>query len=99
MITLNKKVLNGVLTEVNLKKVLPLIPILEEKKEIRPKEAEDILGKSTSTTYRYLNILVDAGILVSEGNTNNIVLDRQIPGMNNIRPSYAPSVLRNKFFK
>lgn len=56
-----------------MKKVLPLVSVLEEKKEVRPKEAEYILGKSTSTTYRYLNMLVDVGVLKKEGNTNNIV--------------------------
>lgn len=69
----NDRSLTEVLNETNFEKVQPLLLLLEEKKEITPKEAETILGKSTSTTYRYLCMLVDAGVLKKEGNTNNIV--------------------------
>lgn len=69
----NDRSLTEVLNEVNFKRIQPLIPVLENRKEITPKEAEGILGKSTSTTYRYLSILVDAGVLIKEGNTNKII--------------------------
>lgn len=62
-----------VLTEVNYKKIEKLIPVLEKNMEITPKSAETILEMSTSTTYRYLSMLVKMGILKKEGNTNNVI--------------------------
>lgn len=70
------EVLTEVLSEDKRKKVVPLIDYLEKNGEITPKEAEKLLKKSTSTTYRYLGMLVDAGILARTGNTNNLVYKR-----------------------
>ena len=33
-------------------------------------EVEKITGKSASTTWRYLKVLVDAGVIMPEGGTN-----------------------------
>lgn len=52
---------------------MPLIKYLEKYGKITPREAERIIKKSTSTAYRYLGILVDAGVLVRNENTNNLV--------------------------
>ena len=68
-----KEVLKEVLTVSDFRKTMPIIEYLEENSEISPKEVERITGKSASTAWRYLKILVDAGIVEAEGGTNNIV--------------------------
>ena len=40
---------------------------------ITQEKAEEITGKSPTTAWRYLKILVDAGVVESEGGTNNLV--------------------------
>lgn len=67
------EVLSGVLSQKDIDKVKPILNILEEKGFISPKEAERSCGKSAATVRRYLNLLVQTGIVVLEGNTNNTV--------------------------
>ena len=67
------EVLSGVLSQKDIDKVKPILNILEEKGFISPKEAERSCGKSAATVRRYLNLLVQTGIVVLEGNTNNAV--------------------------
>lgn len=67
------EVLSEVLTKKDFDKVIPIIKYLEEKGYVTPKEAENICGKSAATVRRYLGILTDTGIVVTEGNTNNII--------------------------
>lgn len=69
----NDRSLTEVLTEVNMKKVAPLVEFIEENGQISPKEAAKLLGKSASTVYRYLSLLTKTGLIVKDGNTNNIV--------------------------
>ncbi|MCC8046312.1 MAG: winged helix-turn-helix transcriptional regulator [Clostridiales bacterium] len=69
----NDRSLTEVLTEVNMKKVAPLVEFIEENGQISPKEAAKLLGKSASTVYRYLSLLTQTGLIVKDGNTNNIV--------------------------
>lgn len=69
----NERSLSGVLSQKDIDKVKPILNILEEKGFISPKEAERSCGKSAATVRRYLNLLVQTGIVVLEGNTNNAV--------------------------
>ncbi|MCD7921357.1 MAG: helix-turn-helix domain-containing protein [Clostridiales bacterium] len=67
------EVLTEVLTENRAKKMERLIKYIERYGQITPKQAEKVTGKSASTAYRYLATLVDAGVLVKSGHTNNMV--------------------------
>lgn len=67
------EVLGQVLTKKDYDKVLPLIEYFEKSDSITPKQAKKIIGKSTATIRRYLNILVEADIVKIEGSTNNVI--------------------------
>lgn len=67
------EVLGQVLTKKDYNKVLPLIEYFEKSDSITPKQAKKIIGKSTATIRRYLNILVEADIVKIEGSTNNVI--------------------------
>ena len=73
----NDRSLTEVLTEVlpqkNYNKVLPIIEYLEKNGEITPQTAEMMIGKSKSTVYRYLSMLVKTGYVEVTGSTNNAV--------------------------
>ncbi|MCR5797471.1 MAG: winged helix-turn-helix transcriptional regulator, partial [Eubacterium sp.] len=68
-----KEVLKGVLSKSELKKTSTIVEYLTKNGEITPKTAEEITGKSPTTAWRYLKSLVDAGVVESEGGTNNLV--------------------------
>ncbi len=72
----NDRSLTEVLTGANFKKVMPLVEYIEKNGKITLHEAEEIIGKSTSATYRYLALLVDAGVLERTGNTSNLIYTR-----------------------
>lgn len=65
------EVLKKVFSENDVKSMMPLILYMEKNRTITTKKAEQLLSKSNSTAYRYIRKLVDAGILISDGNTNN----------------------------
>jgi ATP-dependent DNA helicase RecG len=65
--------LSEVLSEVELKKLKPLIDHLETNKNITPQVARNLTGKSAATIRRYLTLLCDRGILESTGSTNAVV--------------------------
>lgn len=67
------EVLSEVLNEKDYDKVLPLVEYLEEHEVITPREAKNIIGKSAATVRRYLNILVNAGVVNIEGSTNKVI--------------------------
>ena len=67
------EVLSEVLSPKEFDKVRPIVKLLEEKRYISPKEAEKVCGKSSATVRRYLNLLTNTGIIVSEGKTNSII--------------------------
>ena len=69
--------LTEVLIEKDFVKIKPMTAHIEKYGEIAPKAAEEILGKSTSTVYRYLGKLVKAGVLEPQGNTNDKVYVRK----------------------
>lgn len=56
-----------------LKKLYPIIEHIEEMQEILVREAMELTSKSRTTVWRYLKILVDAGVVESEGGTNNLI--------------------------
>jgi predicted HTH transcriptional regulator len=59
-----------VLTESELKKVKPLLDFLESHGSITPQEARAITGKTAKTTWRYLNMLCERGVIDSAGHTS-----------------------------
>ncbi len=67
------EVLTEVLSEKNYEKVHPIIRYLDKNMEITPQTAEKVVGKSKSTTYRYLSMLVKTGYIEVSGSTNNAV--------------------------
>ena len=71
------EVLKKVLPEKDLEAMTPLIVYLENNSTISTKKAEELLNKSNSTAYRYIRKLVDVGILISDGSTNNAVYIRK----------------------
>ena len=69
----NERSLSGVLRRNDYEKVEPILKVLEEKGYITPKEAQKVCDKSAATVRRYLSILTDANMVISEGNTNNTI--------------------------
>lgn len=69
----NERSLSEVLSKKNYEKVLPIIEYIQLNGKITPKVAEDIIEKSPATTRRYMKILLDTGIIETEGSTNNMV--------------------------
>lgn len=67
------EVLSEVLSKKDYDKVLPIIEYLEVNNSIKPKDAGVLLGKSAATVRRYMGILAKTGIVISEGNTNNLI--------------------------
>ena len=68
-----KEVLKEVLSVSDYNKTESIIEYLDKHMKISPKAAEKITGKSASTTWRYLKVLVDAGVIMPEGGTNNLM--------------------------
>ena len=66
-----KKVLKEVLNQKDYEKTLPIIEYLETNSAITTQTARQITGKSLATAWRYIQILIKADVLESDGNTNN----------------------------
>ena len=69
--------MKGVLKEADYRKVLPIVELIDAQGAVTPSEAKAICGKSYSTTWRYLGLLVDTGFVVPDGKTNNKVYRRK----------------------
>ncbi len=54
-------------------KLLPMIEYLNVNKYISVQDVINITGKSRTTSWRYLKILVDTEIVEANGETNNLV--------------------------
>ncbi len=65
--------MSEVLKSKDYDKVKKIIDVLQKEGAITPKEAELISGKSPATTRRYMKLLVETGLIVQEGSTNNII--------------------------
>lgn len=66
-----KEVLKEVLSQKDFEKTLPIIDYLETNASITTQTVKQITGKSSATAWRYIQILVKADVLESDGNTNN----------------------------
>ena len=66
-----KEVLKEVLNQKDYEKTLPIIEYLETNSSITTQTVRRITGKSLATAWRYIQILVKADVLESDGNTNN----------------------------
>ena len=66
-----KQVLKQVLKQANYEKLLPIVSYVERVGEISVQEAVDLTGKSRTTAWRYLRMLVDADVAEAIGETNN----------------------------
>ena len=62
-----------VLKQKDYEKLRSIIMILSNQKTISIKEAMEVSGKSRTTVWRYMQILVEQKIVTAIGNTNNIV--------------------------
>ena len=71
-----KEVLKEVLKEADYKKVLPIAELIDTQGSVTPSEAKSACGKSDTTTWRYLGLLVDTGFVISDGKTNNKIYRR-----------------------
>ncbi len=60
-----------VLNQKDYEKTLPIIEYLETNSSITTRTVRQITGKSLATAWRYIQILVKADVLESDGNTNN----------------------------
>jgi response regulator of citrate/malate metabolism len=62
-----------VLKQKDYEKLRSIIMIFSNQKTISIKEAMEVSGKSRTTVWRYMQILVEQKIVTAIGNTNNIV--------------------------
>lgn len=65
------KKMKEVLSQKDFEKTLPIIDYLETNASITTQTAKQIIGKSSATAWRYIQILVKADVLEADGNTNN----------------------------
>lgn len=68
-----KQLLKQVLKQADYDKLLVVIDRLEKVEEISVKEVMEITGKSRTTAWRYIQLLMNAKILEATGNTNNSI--------------------------
>ncbi len=68
-----KQVLKQVLKQADYDKVIPLLDPLEEKQQLSIQEVMALTGKARTTAWRYMKMLEEANVVVSEGETNNTV--------------------------
>ena len=66
-----------VLKEAEYHRVEAIAEIIDRQGFITPSEAQSACGKSESTTWRYISMLINMGYVVSEGSTNNVVYKRK----------------------
>ena len=69
----NEKSLKQVLKPSSYDKLLPLIECLDVNKYISIQDVMNITGKSRTTAWRYLKLLVDADVVEADGETNNLI--------------------------
>lgn len=69
--------LSEVLSEKDIVKLRPIIDYLETHDGISPQTAKSLINKSEATVRRYLKILVESGLVVQQGKTNNVIYVKQ----------------------
>ena len=72
----DEKSLKEVLKEVDYRKVLSIVELIDTQGTVTPSEAKAACGKSDTTTWRYLGLLVNTGLVVPDGETNNKIYRR-----------------------
>lgn len=65
-----------VLKEADYMKILTIAELIDTQGSVTPSEAKAVCGKSDTTTWRYLGLLVDTRFVISEGETNNKIYRR-----------------------
>lgn len=70
------EVLSEVLDTKTLKRLTEIILYLNENDGITPQTAKRLVNKSEATVRRYLKELVDVGLLIQSGSTNNIIYEK-----------------------
>jgi len=63
---------SGVLSKADLEKVKPILEYLKSHDSITPHRAQALTGKTAKTTWRYLKLLRERGIIASSGCTSAI---------------------------
>ena len=71
-----KEVLKEALKESDYQKVIAIAELIDEQGSVTLAEAKKVCGKSDTTTWRYLGLLVDTGFVICEGKTNNSIYRR-----------------------
>jgi|GEM_PF-1219269 len=69
----NETRLKQVLKQADYDKVIPLLDPLEEKQQLSIQEVMVLTGKTRTTAWRYMKMLEEANVVVTEGETNNVV--------------------------
>ena len=62
--------------EADYKKVLPIVERIDTQGVVTPSVAKAVCGKSYSTAWRYLGLLVDTGFVVPDRETNTKIYRR-----------------------
>ena len=70
--------LKQVLKQSDYDRLKPVISKLAEVEEISVQEVMELTGKSRTTAWRYMQILVECGVVELTGNTNNAIYKRVI---------------------
>ena len=65
-----------VLKQSDYDRLKPVISKLAEVEEISVQEVMELTGKSRTTAWRYMQILVECGVVELTGNTNNAIYKR-----------------------
>ena len=68
-----KQVLKQVLKQNDYEKLEPIITKLEHSEEITIQDIMNLTNKSRSTAWRYMQMLVECGVVEAIGNTNNVI--------------------------
>ena len=61
------------LKQADYDQVIPLLDPLEEKQQLSIQEVMALTCKARTTAWRYMKMLEEANVVVSEGETNNVV--------------------------
>ena len=68
--------LKQVLKQSDYKKLEPIIVKLAHSEEITIQDVMSLMNKSRTTAWRYMQILVECGVVEAIGNTNNVIYKR-----------------------
>lgn len=65
--------LKQVLKHKDLEKLHPIIEFLDENKQVTIQQVMQLLNKSRTTAWRYMKMLMETGLIESDGSTNNTI--------------------------